>query len=118
MGQADGCRYLINVLSAGAAGMENVDFNIFRVDAYINLIGFRQNCYCGGGSVDSAGGFGNGDPLHAMDPSFIFQPAKSTFTLDLEDDFFVAPASAFADIDDIDAPVFLLGVARVHSEKV
>ena len=66
MGDSDGCSNFIDVLAAGAPGMEDIDTQIVLIDVDFDFIGFRQDCDSSSGGVDTSAGLGDRDSLYAM----------------------------------------------------
>src|SRR5919202_1182472 len=56
--------------------------------------------------------------LHAMNATFKLQVAVSTIAADLEDDLLEAADPGLVTGEDLDLPVFPLGVERIHPEEV
>ena len=74
MGDADGGVGGVDALAARAAGAEDVDAQVVRVDLDLDVLGLGQHEDAGGGGVDAALRLGDGHALHAVDAALVLQP--------------------------------------------
>ncbi len=80
--QADGRGGLVDVLPAGAAGVEDVLAIIVRLEVDFDVLRFGHHGHGGRRSVNPALGFGFRHPLHAVAAALVLQLAKDAFAFD------------------------------------
>jgi hypothetical protein len=68
--------------------------------------------------VDTAGGLGFRNALHAVDASFVAEAAVRADALHQGDDLLEPADLGLREVDDVDTPALALGVARVHAEEL
>src|SRR4029077_16241176 len=104
--------------AAGTGGAEGVDAEILGFDFDVDVVGFREHGYRGGGSVNAALLLGGRDALHAMDAAFVFQFGINLIALDGGDDFFYSALGGGRAFQDFDFPALRFGEARIHAVEI
>src|SRR4029077_16642983 len=99
-------------------GAEAVDAQVLFVHLDLDVLGLGQDGDGHRRGVDAAGGLGLGHPLHAVDSPFVLEPAVGAAPLDDGRDLLDAADPGLREVDDLDAPPLLLGVAAVHAEEL
>src|SRR4029079_14906703 len=95
---------LVDVLPAGAAGAEDVDPDVLRVDLHIDLFDLGQYRDGRGRRVDPPLGLGCRNPLDAVDATLELQTRVGAASADLEHDLFKAADADVVRVDDVDVP--------------
>ena len=108
----------IHVLSARAAGPEDVDAQLGWIDLDFHLIRLRKNGHGNGRGMDPALRFRLRYALDAVDAGFKLEPAEDALSLYEADDLLQSPQSCEMAAQNLHLPLFRLGVLSVHTEKI
>src|SRR3984893_4634516 len=118
VGNAHGGVGRVHGLAAGTGGAEGVDAQVLGFDFDVDVVGFRQDGYRGGGSVNAALLLGGRDALHAMHAAFVFELGIDLVALDGGDDFFHAALGGGRAFEDFDFPALRFGETGIHAIEV
>src|SRR3990170_1123949 len=118
VGDADSGGVLLDVLTAVAAGVEDIDPQLLLVDMHVHVVRLRQDSDGGGGGVDAAAGLGDGDALDAVDAALVLEAGVGAAAVQLEDDLLEATAVAFVRVQELHGPALALRIAAVHAVEV
>src|SRR5512140_1216376 len=108
----------VDALPAWSRRAEDIDAQILVLDLHVDFLRFRKHGDRGRGRVDASLALRGGHALHAMHAALPSQPAERTVALDLEDRFLQTAERTVGVRDALDAPVPMLGVARVHAIEI
>ncbi len=109
--EPDGRLRLVDVLSARAAGREQVLAIVLGLDVDLHVLRLGQHGHRGGRRVDSPLGLRLRHALHAMSAAFVLQLAVAAFAFDAQDHFLEAAQFRGAHVHDLDLPALGLAVA-------
>ena len=116
--EAHGGGDLVDVLPAGAGGVEDVRAHLGPVDLHLHLVDLGEDGDGGGGGVDAALRLGFGDALDAVDAGLVLHAPVGVLAADAERDLAVAAGAGLGGVEHLQPPALALGVALVHAEQV
>ena len=102
----------------GPEGAAGLDGEIVRVQLDFDLFHFGEHGDGGGGGMDAALGFGDGDALDAVHAAFELEQPVGAAALDRHDGFFDAADVAGGFGHHLRLPPGALGEAHIHAQQI
>ena len=119
MGDPDGGICRIDTLSSVAGGTIDINPQIIRINVDLHLFCLGKDSYSNCGGMNPPLGFSNGNSLHAMYTTFVFQDAVCTLTFYKGDDFLESThATCRIAAYNIYLPSAHFCILGVHAEKI
>ena len=110
--------YLIDMLTARAAGMVDILAIVVRLQIDFNIFRFGHDHHGRRRRVDAALRFRFGPPLHAMPATFVLQFAVDSFALRRDRDLLEPAQLGGAGRQDLELPLLRLAMLLVHFKQV
>lgn len=118
MGKTDGRIGGVDTLSARAGGAESVLADIGHIKFDIKFLGLGEYDDSSGRGMDTALRLGGRDTLDTMDTRLILERAIDLVAGEVEGDILISAGGALVEIDDVEFPMSLFGIACIHTEEV
>ena len=118
MGDTHGRIGRIDALATRAARPVYVDLEIVRMNGQVQFLGFGQNGHRRSRRVDTAAGFGCGNPLHAVNAALVLHRPVGIGPRKTEDDLLVSALGAVRHVDELQPPALRFGVTAVQPVEI
>ena len=106
------------MLAAGAGGPRRIEANVFGANFDVDILRLGQHRHRCRRGMDAPARLGCRHALNAVDPGLKLEPGEDSLPGNLGNDFLVSTGLAVALRKDIDLPAVIIGITRIHPEKI